>query len=140
LKLMLQSLLAEPFKLSVHRESKEFPVYALIAAKSGSKLHEVRDPALIGRASWGDGILRGERRLADVARYLSPYAGRPIVDRTGLTKAYEINFQWSRYNSSDTDQPSLFTAVHEQLGLKLIPVKGPVEVLVIDRAETPSTH
>jgi uncharacterized protein (TIGR03435 family) len=138
LRIMLQSLLAERFKLSFHRETTDVPVYALIVVKSGPKLQEVRDPTLIGRMSGGKGMLRGEMKLADLARYLSPSAGRPVIDRTGLMGAYEINLQWSPDNSTDADKPSLFTAVQEQLGLKLDSAKGPVEVLVIDHVEKPS--
>lgn len=135
---MLQTLLGERFKLAIHRETKEVAVYALVAAKNGPKLQEVKDKDKIGGMSTGRGMLRGQMTLADLARYLSSSAGRPVIDRTGLTAGYEINLQWSPDNSADAASPSLFTAIQEQLGLKLESAKGPVETLVIDHAEKPS--
>ncbi len=136
--LMLQTLLAERFKLTIHRETKEIPIYALVAAKNGPRLQEAKDKDKIGSMSIGRGMLRGQTTLADLARYLSSSADRPVMDRTGLTAGFEINLQWSPDTSPEASGPSLFTAVQEQLGLKLESSKGPVELLVIDHAERPS--
>jgi len=135
---MLQTLLAERFKLAIHHETKEVPIYALVPAKNGPKLQEVKDKDKIGGMSTGRGMLRGQMTLADLARYLSSSAGRPVIDRTGLTAGFEINLQWSPDNTADAASPSLFAAIQEQLGLKLETAKGPVETLVIDHAEKPS--
>jgi uncharacterized protein (TIGR03435 family) len=136
--LMLQTLLAERFKLAIHRETKVVPIYALVAAKNGPKLQEVKDKDKIGAMSAGRGMLRGQMTLTDLARYLSSSAGRPVVERTGLTAGFEINLRWSPDNSPDAPGASLFTAIQEQLGLKLESAKGPIETLVIDHAEKPS--
>lgn len=137
---MLQTLLAERFNLQVHRETKELPVYALTSAKKGSKLREVADKAKPGGMSAGKGMLRGQMTLTDLARYLSAAAGRPVIDRTGLSGTFEIDLRWSPDDSSDATGPSLFTAIQEQLGLRLESTKGPVEILVIDRAGRPSPN
>ncbi len=136
--LMLQTLLTDRFQLAIHRETKEVPIYALVAAKNGPKVQEVKDKNKIGAMSTGRGMLRGQMTMADLARYLSSGAGRPVIDQTGLAAGFEINLQWSADNSLDASGPSLFTAIQEQLGLKLEPGKGPVEILVIDHAEKPS--
>jgi uncharacterized protein (TIGR03435 family) len=90
------------------------------------------------------GSIRGRGQIADLAFVLSflDVLGRPIVDRSGLTGDYEIELRWTpdadRARRVDADLPSLFTAVREQLGLKLEPTTGPVEVLVIDSVERPT--
>jgi uncharacterized protein (TIGR03435 family) len=85
----------------------------------------------------------GGAQLADFARVLSflGVLGRPVVDRTGLTADYEFELRWTpdvdRSRPVDPDMPSLFTAIREQLGLKLEPTNGPVEVLIIDSTKLP---
>ncbi len=138
MRLMLQTLLNEQFQLATHRDTKEVPIYALVVAKGGSKLKEAADKSKIGGIGAGRGMVKGTMTLADLARSLSSSAGRPVVDRTGLTGGFEINLKWSPDNSPDGDQPGLFTAIQEQLGLRLESAKGPVEVLAIDHAEKPS--
>jgi uncharacterized protein (TIGR03435 family) len=138
--LMLQTLLTDRFQLAIHRDIKEVPIYSLVAAKNGPKLQEVKDKNRIGGMSTGRGMLRGQMTTTDLARYLSSSAGRPVIDKTGLVAGFEINLQWSADNSPDASGPSLFTAVQEQLGLKMEPGKGSVETLVIDHAEKPSAN
>jgi len=138
---MLQNLLAERFQLKLHRESKAGAIYNLVIAKNGPRLQEEADKSRIGALSTGRGMLRGSLRLTDFARVLSATAGRPVIDRTGLDGAFKIDLRWSADDSSDAPPgPSLFTAIQEQLGLKLESVKGPVEILVIDRVEKPSPN
>jgi uncharacterized protein (TIGR03435 family) len=164
---MLQNLLADRFKLVTHRETREMPIYALVLAKPdrafGPKLHasstdcEKEMTAAIARGGGPptDRVLCGMRivnghlemnsvPMANLARNLSPIAGRSVVDKTGLTGGFNAELTWtpdaSLGNSHDTpspasDGPSLFTAMQEQLGLKLDPQRGPVEVLVIDSVE-----
>lgn len=137
--LMLQMLLVGRFKLSTHRETKEVPIYALLVARNGPKLQEVKDKGTLGGMSASSWTLRGQLTLPDLARALSSSADRPAVDRTGLTAGFEINLRWSA-DDVDPTAPSLFTAIQEQLGLKLEPAKGPVEVLTIDHAEKPRAN
>jgi len=163
---MLQSILADRFKLSVHWETKVMPVYVLTIAKNGLKLRESPpDENGPGRAKGMSGLIkRGAPHLiveggtmAALALYLSHPAGRTVVDKTGLTGRYDYHLDWTPDTvqgsgnplpnatglgapTSDSNAPSIFTAVEEQLGLKLEPEKGPVQVLVIDHAEKPSPN
>ncbi len=135
---MLQNLLAERFKLQLHRESKEGAIYNLVITKNGPRLQEEADKTKIGALSTGRGMLGGSLTLTALARALSATAGRPVIDRTGLDGAFKVDIRWSADDSPDAPGPSLFTAIQEQLGLKLESAKGAVEILVIDRAQKPS--
>lgn len=160
---MLQSILADRFKLSVHWEAKEMPIYALIVAKNGPKLHEsAPDPDAPGRAKGMGGLVkRGSPHLIveggtmeALARQLSFATGRTVIDKTGLIGRYDYHLDWTPETfasplmgatgfsapASDSNAPSIFTAVQEQLGLKLDSQKGPVDVLVVDHAEKPSPN
>lgn len=134
MKLMVQALLAERFHLVLRAETRELPVYALVMAKKGLKVQ----PVIGGTSSMssGKGSLRGKMSLAEMGRYLSPMLGRTVVDRTDLKGAFDIKLTWAP--DDDPAGPSIFTAIQEQLGLKLEPAKGPVQLLVIDRVEKPS--
>jgi uncharacterized protein (TIGR03435 family) len=131
---MLQTLLAERFKLAMHSETRELPVYALVVGKSGPKIQEVTEG--IGTMTTGRGRLNCRLPIAAFARYLSPTLGRTVLDRTGLTGAFEIKLEWAP--DDESSGPSIFAAVQEQLGLKLESAKGPVEILVIEHAEKPA--
>lgn len=142
---MLQSLLADRFKLRVHYESTLQPVYELVLAKGGTKLKPLpadRKPGW-GKFDRGELILHG-RSIADFAHFLSmsQSAGRTVVDKTGLTGKYDFDLKWTPDDQQGTADagPSLFTALEEQLGLKLVPAKGPVDTLVVDHAEKPSEN
>jgi uncharacterized protein (TIGR03435 family) len=148
----LQALLAERFQLAIHREAKEGPVYALVAAKGGSKLQE-SDTGFDG-ISGSPGRLTAEQApVALLGANLSRMRGRPVVDETGLKGRYKFDLQWSvemdaaALDKSEaagakltdtTSAPSIVSALQEQLGLRLESRKGPVETIVIDRAERPS--
>lgn len=135
---MLQTLLAERFKLVVHRETKEIPAYSLVLAKSGPRLKVAAADRKSGMAETvGPG---GERQtvfeassLRVLVNMLANSIGSPVVDKTGLDGIYDYTFEWPDATSS------LFASV-EQLGLKLEAKKARVEVLVMDRAEHPSAN
>jgi uncharacterized protein (TIGR03435 family) len=134
IKLMLRTLLADRFKLALHRETREMPVYALVLDKKGPKLRAVTDG--VGSMSAGRGRITGRLTMADLAHYLAPVLGRTVLDRTGLTGGFEFKMEWA--TDDDPAGPSIFTAVREQLGLRLESTRGPVEVLAIEGAEKPS--
>lgn len=156
IRLTLQSLLAERFKLSVHRENKEGPVYELVVAKGGPKLKRVEPNVEIPRLQLGWGRLTGTAvPVSLVARSLSQRLGRTVIDKTGLSDTYDFDLSYTPDPSQaagfgpsgpdalpppDPNGPSIFTAVQEQLGLKLESGKGPVEVLVIEHAEKPDAN
>ena len=186
---MLRTLLAERFKLVVHRETREMPVYSLVKARPDGRLGDRLKPAAVdcgpaargrggppptppggapGAAPGPQGPLMGCRAmispgrlqiagqpLAQLASLLANQVGRPIVDKTGLAGAYDIELSFMPEGAGrggpvgtpppgappipavDPDAPSLFTALQEQLGLKLESERGPVEVIVIDSVEQP---
>jgi uncharacterized protein (TIGR03435 family) len=141
---MMQALLAERFKLAVHRETRELPMYALVVAKGGHKIHLVEAPAVFGQTPFSmpaPGRLVGTQVTAEMlAKVLSDQLGRSVQDSTGLRGAFDFKLEWQP-DSSDPQldtravSASLFTALQEQLGLKLEARKGPVEILVIDHIE-----
>lgn len=144
-KLMLQTLLEDRFKLQFHREMKDLSVYALVAAKNGPKLKKSADGTPYSRRVNASGWTVSNLDMAGLAARLSRELGRPVVDMTGLTGGYDFTLEWTRErataaSAAESDAPSLFTAVQEQLGLKLEPRKQPVETLVIDRVEKPSEN
>jgi uncharacterized protein (TIGR03435 family) len=135
---MLQTLLAERFRLVVHRETKEIAAYALVVAKSGSKL-KVAAPDRKSAFANTRGP-NGEQRtvltaspLRVLVNMLANTLGSPVVDKTGLDGIYDYTFEWPDAGSS------LFASL-DQLGLKLEAKKEPVEVLVMDRAERPTAN
>jgi len=141
---MLQTLLAERFRLAVHRDAKEQRVYFLTVAKSGTKLkpvpkaddqdvEQVRGESLPGQIVRG-GIMGHSLTMAAFAGILAIPLGDQVVDHTGLAGAFDINLKWTP-DDSNPGGPGLLTAIQEQLGLKLEPGKAPVEMLVIDHAE-----
>jgi bla regulator protein blaR1 len=144
--LRIQSLLADRFHLKVHTTTKEMPVFALVVAKGGPKLHTPKPGEAHRLYSSGPG------RLACYGASMSELADelpddgvtRIVVDRTGLTGRYDFWINWTPDEISDgapgNSGPSIFTAMQEQLGLKLVPTRGPAEVLVIDHIEPPSAN
>jgi uncharacterized protein (TIGR03435 family) len=165
----LQSLLEDRFKLKIHRETKEMPIYALALAKNGLKLKETKEecPSLASPPSAQPpgnspatpcgGLMGIWNRVSgtnipmdQIVDSLSKNLGRRVVDRTGLTGRYDVRLEWTPDEtqtwflpfapppSSDGSGPSIYTALQEQLGLKLESQKGPVEAFVIDHVEKPS--
>lgn len=132
LRLMLQALLADRFKLVVRRQQLLRPVYALTAPEGGRKLHKVEDTGR-GGTSAGDGQLAfTATRMPGLASRLAQILQQPVVDATQLEGAYDFILTWQQGDSQDA---SLFTAVREQLGLILESRRMPVDTLVIERGE-----
>jgi uncharacterized protein (TIGR03435 family) len=134
MKPLLQNLLIQRFHLVVHRETKEFKGYGVVVAKGGLKL-----PASKGDAG-ANYILQNGLRLSNIdmpgiASALGRATGRPMVDRTGVPGRFDVKLDYAPDNATDSSLPSLFTAVQEQLGLKLEAQQVPVEMLVIDRVD-----
>jgi uncharacterized protein (TIGR03435 family) len=171
-RLMLQNLLADRFKLALHKETREMQIYSLNVARNGPKLKKATpDPPpdandAADRASGGfagklaaDGYpaprpgmtimstpagprarLSNKEHMEWLAGMLSGQLGRPVIDATGLTGEYDISLYWvpqrpDAIASDDPSGPDLIAALQQQLGLKLEPKKGPIEVLVVDRVE-----
>jgi uncharacterized protein (TIGR03435 family) len=142
--LMLKSLLAERFELRAHVELRERPTYRLVFARRdkrlGTDVHDTSckiDDLDCGRTSANtSGIKSGTitgigRTMVELGTSLSPYAERRVFDQTGLEGRWDYQLQWS-------EDVSIFTAVQEQLGLKLESTKGSIDVLVIDHVEQPT--
>jgi len=156
--MMLQTLLADRFKLAVHREQKVMPVYALVAGKNGPKLHEADAEGRLGIAMGPKGRqLNGKVSLSRLADALSNWMDRPVLDMTGIKGIYDIDLEWTPDEGqpgaprlapggegarpeAGGDNPSIFTAVQEKLGLKLEGRKSPAEIIVVDRAEKVPTE
>jgi uncharacterized protein (TIGR03435 family) len=164
--------LADRFKLKIHTETKQLPVYELVAPKGGSKLKEATAGDTYANGIKGlDGVGRGGLMrvgrgqltaqavpITSLANMLSQQLQRTVLDKTGLTGKYDLELNWTPDQGSDpmfkgaegspqrgdaapdSSGPSIFTALQEQLGLKLQSAKGPVETLVIDHVEMPSEN
>jgi uncharacterized protein (TIGR03435 family) len=166
---MLRALLEQRFKLKIHTESKETPVYALTVAKGGAKLQPSKHDCIVldlehpplpiqpdkpFPTTCGMGRLNAQGweafavTMGELARLLSDYADRKVVDRTGLSGTYDIHFNLSPEDlgvspdtAPNTGPADVFARVRasmHNLGLRLEPSKAPVDVLVIDAAERPS--
>ncbi|HKT80640.1 MAG TPA: TIGR03435 family protein [Vicinamibacterales bacterium] len=173
LQLMVRALLADRFKLKVHDEEREMPIYALVVARADKKLGDKLTPAAVdcqammaqrngpppapapnGRPTCGMRIGPGQMMgggfpISQLASALSPMVQRYVVDRTGLTGNYDLEMTFTQEQSFpapggaavpavDPSGPSIYTALQEQLGLKLESQRGQVKVLVIDAAEQPT--
>jgi uncharacterized protein (TIGR03435 family) len=177
---MLQTLLEDRFKLMVHREKKEMPVYALMVAKGGPKLPGAKEggctvfgpntppppppapgqlpPIMCGGFLRTPNVLQaGKVTMTQLVNVLSDVLGRPVIDKTEFTGTFDVKLDFAPKGTAfgadglgpppgglgpgfDTSGPSIFTALQEQLGLRLESQKGPGEVLVIDHAEKPSEN
>jgi uncharacterized protein (TIGR03435 family) len=142
--LMLQAMLADRFKLEFHRETRTLQEYELVAAKGGPKLQEASE-ADKGRGGSSQGprqIKATSITVARLAEMLISAVSAPVLDRTGITGQYTIALRFAPLmggGPGDENLPDIFGAV-QQLGLKLAPIKGAVEVLVIDNAVMPSEN
>jgi len=134
LRQMLQTLLAERFKLVVHRESKEKPVYALVVGKNGTKLREWKEGDPMPEFG-GANNFRDRGTMQHFADFLSnaPGVARPVLDKTSLQGVYVFYVEWA----ADED---FLPAMQAQLGLKLEPQKAPIDIFVIDHVEKPSEN
>jgi uncharacterized protein (TIGR03435 family) len=142
LNLMLQSLLENRFKLALRRETREEPVYELVAAKGGAKLKTAKADESPGFEMDTGRIHSMAVPLEYLATNLAYLLGRQVIDKTGLAGKYSYTVTYTPDDAlpADANGPSIFTAVQEQLGLKLESTKAPVEVLVIDHVEKPSAN
>lgn len=166
-KVMIQALLKDRFQLQFHRETKELPTYALVVAKGGPKL-KAAEVSAGGGEGGGRGGGRGQMRMmgrghfdaqgvpvSALATFLSNALGRSVIDKTGLQGDYDLKLDWTpdeaqggpmRVAGGDSAAPadnngvSIFTALQDQLGLKMESTKGPVEILVIEKAEKASEN
>jgi uncharacterized protein (TIGR03435 family) len=173
--LMWQTLLADRFKLRLHRETRELPIYDLTVAKSGVRLPAAKEAGCVsfppgtpprpvpgkvdcGYVSgpffgYGSGLhIQGRRvHMADLIKELALILDRPVLDKTAFAAEFDLDLSFTPDDAlkgfpagyggpADTNLPNIFAALEEQLGLKLVPAKGPVEVLVIDHAERPATN
>lgn len=148
---MLRPLLADRFALKFHLETREMPIYLLVVAKGRTKIKEWKRPdSLAQDVPAPHRLLRnGDTRIesqattmSDLALQLSSILDRMVIDKTGLKENYDYSLEWAQDDSNQaTDtRPSLFAALQEQLGLKLESAKGPVDVVVIDHIEPPSSN
>lgn len=184
MRLMVRALLADRFKLKLSHQTKEMPVYALVPAKSGTKLKESPPPdpqsatdtpqmgsrvamgkdgrPILPRGTWSLSMRNGSEMtmtgnaipISSLTDLLGRQLGREVVDQTGLKGVYDVTLQYTQDMRSGNGMminggppaeqadsgPSLFTALQEQLGLKLESTKGPVDTLVIESAEQPSEN
>ena len=150
---MVRKVLEDRFKLRLHLEQKEAPMYALRISKHGLRISEAKPGQVYTSGPKGpDGKFQsslfmsgpGEESANAVnmslfASSLSEISGRPVTDETGFAGNYNFTFKWNA-EFTETDAPSLFTALEEQLGLRLDPIKGSVPILVIDHIERPSVN
>jgi uncharacterized protein (TIGR03435 family) len=130
----------ERFKLQFHHEMKDVSGFALLVSKGGLKIeedHEENNEGPSMRAGPA-GMVYRKTPLSRFASFLSAPAGAPVIDKTGLTGTFSFTFQPPR--ASDPASPSIFTAVQEQLGLRLEPLKVPADFLVIDHVERPTPN
>lgn len=132
----MRTLLTDRFQLLLRHETREGTAYILTVAKNGPKMKEA--PAGYIRRHPGHIDSNGATMRA-LAQYLAVDLGRPVTDETSLTGTHAFTLEWTPDNSHDSG-PSVFTAIEEQLGLRLESRKAPVETLVIERAEKPSDN
>jgi bla regulator protein BlaR1 len=161
-RLKVQALLTDRFQLKVHRVTREIPIYALSVARNGPKIQAVADSDItrsglsMRRGDTGQSEITGTRvPLASLVKALSNQVGRTVLDQTGLKGNYDFKLVFApdlgqqagpgvgavdRPSAVDREGPSIFTALQEQLGLRLDAQKGLVEAMVIDSAEKASEN
>jgi uncharacterized protein (TIGR03435 family) len=146
---MLLPLLTERFQLKTHIETKTLPVFELVVLPDGPKFKPSANQAKGNAATsvrgtdTGSTLTAHDIPMASFAKSLGDPARRTVIDKTHLTGNYDLTLQWSSDDNPDPAAqalPGIFTALQEQLGLKLQPAKGPVETLVVDHAEMPSNN
>jgi len=143
--MMLQSLLADRFKLKLRRETKDFDVYALVVDKSGPKLRPLKDGEASG-CGRDNSFMCGITTVAQLAKMLQYTVGRPVLDKTGLDGRFDVLLDFDTYSSRgqtpppDYDKPSLVTALREQLGLRLEPRKATFPMLAVETVQRPTEN
>lgn len=144
---MLRTLLAERFKLALHTETKQLPIYKLVVAKNGPRLHKAPPGAPVGVKTFNSilgQLITSGTSMPQLAGMLMSTGELEnlVVDGTRLDGYYEFTLEWTPESRSadSTPGPSLFLALQERLGLKLESGRGPVQVLVIDQIEKVPTE
>jgi uncharacterized protein (TIGR03435 family) len=142
---MLRTMLADRFKLKARLETQERPVYALVVARPGRLGPELRPSSQDCAAadakcgmSLGGGRLTATGRMLDTINSVGRIDGRVIVDKTGLKGLYDFTLRYSMQPGPNDDTPSIFAAVEEQLGLRLVPDRAPLTVVIVDYIERPT--
>ncbi|MGA2730964.1 MAG: TIGR03435 family protein [Terracidiphilus sp.] len=149
-RLMVQALLADRFAFAAHHETRELPIYNLVLAKGGAKF-QPSDRSGTTIDTWRSRmhVAGSDDTIGLLARELAQLQGRVVVNKTGLSGRYDLTLRWTPHDApppllngapDPNAPPGLFTAIQEQLGLKLESSKGPVDVLVIDKIEQPSPN
>jgi uncharacterized protein (TIGR03435 family) len=145
----LKGLMASRFQMKSHTEQRELPVYVLVVAKGGPRFPQPDGgPFRLLRSGGGAIVHQGAAKIPMLVSLLANNFDRPVLDETGLTGSYNLNLKWTpdlkpgTTTSAPTDPagPSLFTALEEQLGLKLQAARRPIEVLIIDHIDRPSEN
>jgi uncharacterized protein (TIGR03435 family) len=144
---MVRRLLEERFGLAVHRETREMPVYNLVVAKGGPKFQKSDEQGMtVNEGRDHIDAFGSADTLAVLCEYLGKRTGRVVVNKTGMDGRYKLSLKWTPEDVAALGKtaadapPDLFTAIQEQLGLKLEPAKGPVPVLVIDKVTMPTEN
>jgi len=150
---MLQNLLEQRFSLRLHRETQPLPVYILTLAKNGPKLKTSDPQGSTNVQAGGNSVSVQHGELARMTQLLATVLGRPVVDRTGLTGLYDFSLRWDDAPIREggvpgldapaapgADHGSIFTAIQDQLGLRLEPQRAPIDVIVVDRIDRPSQN
>ncbi|HUI81395.1 MAG TPA: TIGR03435 family protein [Bryobacteraceae bacterium] len=150
---MLQSMLTERFALRIHRETEQRPVYGLTVAKGGPKFQAREQDGVTNVHITGNSIRMEAGELARMAQVLATALGRPVIDRTALSGRYDLSLQWDDAPIREggvpgldvpaapgNDHGSIFSAIQDQLGLRLEAQQAPVEVIIVDRMERPSPN
>jgi uncharacterized protein (TIGR03435 family) len=149
-RIMVKALLAERFALAAHNEARELPLYNLVLAKGGPRFQpSIRNGTTIDAGRSRIHVAGSDDTIGLLARELAQSQGRVVLNKTGLSGRYDLTLRWTPDDAplpllngapDPNAPPGLFTAIQEQLGLKLESGKGTVEVLVIDRIEQPSAN
>jgi uncharacterized protein (TIGR03435 family) len=151
---MVQSLMADRFHLKFHNETKKESLYALVTDRAGPKIAASTGDERLFRTQYGS-LVAKKGRVGTLADWLSRALGRVVIDKTGLKGEYDFKLEWTPEPSEggpesiglppetpsphpETSGPTIFTAAREQLGLRLVPQKGPVEIVVIDGVDKPT--
>ena len=136
---MLQALLADRFALKVHRTTKELPIYVLTVVDAGKLKKSVSETG--GSSTYSGKFTARGISIDSLAMNLSNTVGRTVVNQTGLEGTYDFTLEWAPEGADASDpRPSIFTALEEQMGLKLKPSKGPVDAIVVDAIKRPSQN
>jgi uncharacterized protein (TIGR03435 family) len=140
MKPLMQKMLGDRFGMTYHRETREMQGYGMVAAKSGLKLMAARP----GSSKVGEGrpgtIDLPNTTMKGLAGMLTAMLERPVADKTGAAGDYEVKLRFAPRDDAESALPSIFTALQEELGVKLEPAKVPVEVVVIDHLEKAPTE